>query len=74
MRDAVVTFFDDNERWLAHVLDEGRANGTFQFAGSPNEAARMLVAGLEGATLVARPYGEVARFQSAADRLIASVV
>jgi TetR/AcrR family transcriptional regulator, transcriptional repressor for nem operon len=73
MRNAVVTFFDDNERWLARVLDEGRGNGSFRFAGSPNEEAQMLVAGLEGAMLVARPYGDITRFQSAADRLIASV-
>ncbi len=33
----------------------------------------MLVCGLEGAMLVARPYGDVARFQSAAQRLIAGL-
>jgi TetR/AcrR family transcriptional repressor of nem operon len=73
MRDAVVRFFDDNEGWLTRVLDEGRETGALRFSGSPNEAARMLVCGLEGAMLVARPYGDVARFQSAADRLIASL-
>ena len=31
----------------------------------------MIVCGLEGAMLVARPYGDVARFQSAADCLMA---
>jgi TetR/AcrR family transcriptional repressor of nem operon len=72
MRDAVVRFFDENEGWLSRVLDEGRETGALRFSVPPNEAARMLVCGLEGAMLVARPYGDVARFQSTADCLIGS--
>jgi TetR/AcrR family transcriptional repressor of nem operon len=70
MRDAVIRFFDQNEEWLARVIDEGRAAGTLQFNGTPIDAARMLVAGLEGAMLVARPYEDMERFQSAARGLI----
>jgi TetR/AcrR family transcriptional repressor of nem operon len=73
MRAAVVRFFDDNERWLSRVLDEGRAAGAFGFAGPTDDAARMIVCGLEGAMLVARPFADLARFQSTADHLIASV-
>ncbi len=73
MRDSVIRFFDDNERWLSHVLEEGLAAGELQFAGPAGEAARMIVCGLEGAMLVARPYGDVNRFESAADQLIASL-
>jgi TetR/AcrR family transcriptional repressor of nem operon len=73
MRDAVVRFFDENEAWLSRILNEGREGGTLRFSGSPREAARMIVCGLEGAMLVARPYGDVARFQSAAHCLIASL-
>jgi hypothetical protein len=33
----------------------------------------MIVGGLEGAMLVARPYGDVARFQAAAANLLAGL-
>ena len=33
----------------------------------------MIVAGLEGAMLVARPYGDTARFQAAAASLLAGL-
>jgi hypothetical protein len=34
----------------------------------------MIVGGLEGAMLVARPYGDIARFQAAAANLLAGLV
>ena len=73
MRGAVVLFFDANERWLAGVLEQGRTDGTLEFAGSASEVAQSIVSGLEGALLIARPYHDVARFQAAADRLIAGL-
>lgn len=73
MRDAVVRFFDDNEHWLARVLEEGKRNGSMRFTGSADEAAQMIVGGLEGAMLVARPHGDTDRFRAAAARLVASV-
>lgn len=48
MREAVVRFFDDDETWLAGVLDEGRAAGILRFEGSPREAAQTIVSGLGG--------------------------
>jgi TetR/AcrR family transcriptional regulator, transcriptional repressor for nem operon len=74
MRRAVLRFFDDNESWLAAVLDEGRQEGVLQFEGSPREAARTIVSGLEGAMLVTRLHGDPQLFQVAADRLLAGVV
>ena len=71
MRDAVLRFFDANEEWLAKVLSEGRE--TLTYSGPPTETARMLLSGLEGAMLVARPYDDVARFKSAADALIGNL-
>jgi len=70
MRTHVVRFFDDNERWLARVLEDGRAAGTLRFHGSARDVARTLIAGLEGAMLVARPYGDLKRFRAAAGLLI----
>jgi TetR/AcrR family transcriptional repressor of nem operon len=71
MRDAVIGFFDENETWVERVLAQGRDAGALAFEGSPREAARLIVSALEGAMLVARPYGDVERFVTAADRLLA---
>ena len=70
MRDAVIGFFDDNETWVAGVLAAGRADGTLAFAGDPREAAQQIVSALEGAMLVARPYDDAERFETAARRLL----
>jgi TetR/AcrR family transcriptional repressor of nem operon len=73
MRDAVVRFFDLNEAWLGRVLEEGRVQGTVQFNGSARTEARLIIGALEGAMLVARPYGEPERFEAAAKRLLATL-
>lgn len=73
MREAVIGFFDANERWLADVFEQGAREGSLRLDGSPDAAARALVGGLEGAMLVARPYGEVARFEAVASRLLAGL-
>jgi TetR/AcrR family transcriptional regulator, transcriptional repressor for nem operon len=73
MRDAVVRFFDHNETWLAEVFQQGNADGSLHVEGPASEAARALVGGLEGAMLVARPYGEPSRFEAAANRLLAGL-
>jgi TetR/AcrR family transcriptional repressor of nem operon len=73
MREAVVQFFDENERWLGEGLAQGRTAGVVRFEGPPEVAARMILSGLEGAMLVARPSGDPSWFQSAANRLLASV-
>jgi TetR/AcrR family transcriptional repressor of nem operon len=71
MRETVVRFLDESETWLTATLEEGRANGTLGFSGSPSDAARLIVSGLEGAMLVARPYGDPARFEATAEALLA---
>lgn len=73
MRNAVIRFFDENEAWLRGVLEQGQDEGSLHFSGPAGEAARMIVSALEGAMLVARPYGDVTRFQEAARRLLAGL-
>ena len=73
MREAVIRFFDHNERWLTAVLEQGHADGSIALDGPASEAAQALVSGLEGAMLVARPYGDPGRFQAAATRLLESL-
>lgn len=73
MRDGVIRFFDLNESWLARVLDEGRRDGTLQFTGPSRATAQLIVGTLEGAMLVARPYGDLTRLQATAARLVADL-
>jgi TetR/AcrR family transcriptional repressor of nem operon len=70
MRDAIIGFFDDSEAWLTGVLEQGQEEGSLRLDGSASDAARMIVSALEGALLIARPYGDVARFEAAATRLL----
>ena len=70
MQAAIRGFFDLNERWLARILAAGRRDGTLAFEGSEAEAARAITSALEGAMLLARPYGGAARFMSAAQRVL----
>jgi TetR/AcrR family transcriptional repressor of nem operon len=73
MRSAVIRFFDDNERWLATVLAEGRANKSLSFAGPAGDVAQTILSTLEGAMLVTRPYGDLARFNATVRRLLAAL-
>jgi TetR/AcrR family transcriptional repressor of nem operon len=50
----VQSFFEETERWLADVLATGRKARSIGFEGSPRNQARMLLAMLEGAMVVAR--------------------
>jgi hypothetical protein len=43
------------------------------FVGPPRDVARMIISGLEGAMLVARPFGDIARFQNAAAHLLSGL-
>ena len=73
MRDRMRHYFDANERWLVAVLKQGKKDKTLDFKGTPADAARALVGSLEGAMMIARSYGEPARFKSASDRLMADL-
>ncbi len=73
IRNAVVAFLDDNEAWLALVLEQGREEGSLHFSNTAADTARSIVSGLEGAMLVARPYGAIERFETAAAQLLASL-
>jgi TetR/AcrR family transcriptional repressor of nem operon len=74
MREAILRFFDLNESWLRAILTRGRREGSLSFQGTARDGARSIIDGLEGAMLVARARGDLARFRSTARRLVASVV
>jgi TetR/AcrR family transcriptional repressor of nem operon len=73
IRNAVVSFLDDNEIWLERVLEQGHKDRSLRFNGSARETARSILSGLEGAMLVARSYGEIERFETGATQLLASL-
>jgi len=70
MQSEVIRFFDENQRWLASVLKQGKADGTLTYTGRPADVAQTILGTLEGAMLVARPYGDLARFDAAAKQLL----
>ena len=66
-------FFDLNETWLAGVLEQGARGGRKQ-ARPAIETARIMVATLEGAMMLARSYGDVERFERAGQRLLDDII
>jgi TetR/AcrR family transcriptional repressor of nem operon len=73
MRDSVLRFFDQNERWLEGVLAQGGADQSLRYSGPAREAARLFLASLQGAMLIARSFEDPARFESAAASLLAGL-
>ncbi|HVB96431.1 MAG TPA: TetR/AcrR family transcriptional regulator [Chloroflexota bacterium] len=67
-------FLSDQEAWLTRVLSEGAATGLFSLAVTPDEAARVLRAGLEGAMLAARAYDDRKRYDAIAQPLLTALV
>jgi TetR/AcrR family transcriptional regulator, transcriptional repressor for nem operon len=73
MRTEVIRFFDDNQRWLVHVLTQGGKDRTLAFSGPKEDIAQGILSTLEGAMLVARPYGDLDRFTATARQLLAGL-
>jgi TetR/AcrR family transcriptional regulator, transcriptional repressor for nem operon len=71
MREAVTTFFEANENWVEKVLEDGRQDGTLRFSATARETARVVIACLEGAMLVAGPSGDPDRLRGIAASLLA---
>lgn len=70
MRGGLITFFDANETWLQRVLEQGRTGGSLRFDAPAAELARTIVAVFQGALLIARPYGDVARFRATTQQVL----
>lgn len=73
MRRAVIAFFDDNQRWLSDALQQGQAENTLAFSGPADEVAQSILSTLEGAMLVARPYGDLGKFNATTRRLFSGL-
>jgi TetR/AcrR family transcriptional repressor of nem operon len=70
LQASVSAFFDTNTGWLRGVLEQGSAEGSLRLLGSPDDVAAMVLGGLEGAMLITRLDGDVARFRATADQLL----
>src|SRR5436305_10836334 len=73
MQSEVIRFFDENQKWLAGVLKDGKAEGSLAYGGRAEDVAQGVLSTLEGAMLVARPYGDLARFDATAKQLLAGL-
>lgn len=73
MKAELKEFFDENERWLMAVLEQGRAARELRFGGTARDVARHLMSSLEGAMMLARSYDDVPRFEATANRLLAEL-
>jgi len=73
MREDMRHFFDENERWLVAVLQEGKRSKLLNFPGSAADAAQTLIGALEGAMMIARSYGDVSRFKAVSERVLDSL-
>jgi TetR/AcrR family transcriptional repressor of nem operon len=73
MRGAVISFFDENQKWLVAVLNQGQADRTLRITDSTDDIAHSIISTLEGAMLVARPYDDLAIFNSTARHLLATL-
>jgi|SRR5450432_1509128 TetR/AcrR family transcriptional repressor of nem operon len=71
MRTGVIRFFDENQRWLADLLAQAQTDQTLTFTGSTDDVAQSILSTLEGAMLVSRPYGDLARFNATVQQLLA---
>ena len=73
IKESLTVFFDLNQAWLQRVLDQGSADGSLRLNAPSADTAQLIVSALEGAMLVARPYGELGRFDSVVTGLLASL-
>ena len=64
-------FYRDNEKRLARILEQGRAERSLSFAGSPRATASLIFALLEGGMLVVRAHGGAKQFRTITEQLIA---
>jgi TetR/AcrR family transcriptional repressor of nem operon len=71
MREAIIKFFDQNQQWLIGLLETGRRAGTVGFVEPVDQAAQTIIAALEGAMLIARPYQNPAVLDAVIERLLA---
>jgi len=56
VQEEIKAFYEDNVRWLAAVIDDGRLSGVFSFPGESRDIASAIFSFLEGEMLVRRVF------------------
>jgi len=73
VRDQVKIFFDVNVAWLATILKDGRKADEFIYRGTAEAQARLMLASIQGAMLVARALRNTGQFQKVTKDLFNSI-
>lgn len=68
--DQIRDFYQANEAYLVILLNAGRQDGSFQFAGDVHAMATLIFSLLEGGMLVARAQGGTTRFHQTIEQLM----
>lgn len=74
MLPGIQVFFTRNTAWLSEVLLVGVQENSLRLSGSAAEHARLFLAALEGALLIARATGDRDGFEQTTTRLIADLI
>ena len=69
MREQVMGFFEDTDKWLEETFSAGKKSGSFSFGGSPKATAQGYIAALQGMLMCARAFDDAARFDTASNWL-----
>ena len=69
----VARFFERNTEWLSQVIADGVRDGQLAEGTAPEDAAETLLAGLQGAILVSRPFEGSQRFDAISSSLLAAL-
>lgn len=73
IKGQVGAFFADHAAWIARVLEEGRRAGELHFDGLALSRAKLFLAALQGALLVARGMEDKDFFDATVQELIAGL-
>ena len=63
MQVEIAAFFEEHQKWLAKLLDQGRKAGEFRFSGSPDGVAKLAFSAVEGALLIKRATKDPRQFE-----------
>jgi TetR/AcrR family transcriptional regulator, transcriptional repressor for nem operon len=68
--DRVRFFYNENEKRLSSLLENGKKKGVFKFKGNSKKLASVVFSFLEGAMFLARAEGGVKKFQSVKEQMM----
>lgn len=70
----IKAYFQSLSRWLTAVLKRGQADGSFCLRQSPQVEAETFMAGVHGAMLSARAYGDPSMFSTITEPLVERLI